>query len=218
MPIKRKRKLIVNENEPKKSNGEDVDISSSGITRKIIKTIPGCALCTWCTTMFLDVFLYRSVIKNESLHHDLVLITGGIICLILAINQYRLELKTRRTMTGIIGNAFLIYLNALGYQVGTKEIALRLYSNQAGVSTNDANNDTGKRTQPAQIAGINVLYPFTEQMSWLPDKELSDQVKALEDENFNLKIQISGYQEEMPPVYPDISVDTTKKADTTYKK
>lgn len=135
------------------------------ITAKTIKTISGSALCCWLITLFFDLVCFTPI-KNLQLHTLLVLLVSIAGCVGLAVNKvfsYKSPDKKALWLL-VIPNAMLIYIHALGFQVATKELAIR---------ANPSN--TEKAEQHA------ALFDFlTRQTSWIPSKELEIKTREFE--------------------------------------
>lgn len=172
-------------------------IPQEWITLKTLKTISGAALCCWMTTIFFDLICFMPI-HNPVLHSLLVLIISTISCLCLAIYKVTGSRgkKTKMLWMLVIPNAMLIYIHALGFQVATKELAMRAYE-----------NDTKKEKPPPAINKANIgsfLYFLTKQTSWIPNLELKSRTaefereitvlqadnKKLKDANLNLQEQL----------------------------
>jgi|GEM_PF-4297837 len=135
------------------------------ITAKTIKTISGSALCCWLITLFFDLVCFTPI-KNFQLHTLLVLLVSIIGCVGLAVNKvFSYKSADKKTLwLLVIPNAMLIYIHALGFQVATKELAIRANS-----------NDAEKVDQHA------ALFDFlARQTSWLPSKELEIKTREFE--------------------------------------
>ena len=106
-------------------------IPQEWITVKTLKTISGASLCCWLTTVFFDLVCFMPI-SNLKLHALLVLGVSTISCLGLAIYKVSSSRgkKTKVLWMLVIPNAMLIYIHALGFQVASKELALRASANE----------------------------------------------------------------------------------------
>ncbi|MFY0254803.1 hypothetical protein ACDQ55_12700 [Chitinophaga sp. 30R24] len=151
-------------------------IPQEWITAKTLKTISGAALCCWMTTLFFDLICFMPI-QSYQLHTTLVGIISTLSCLSLAIYKiFSSRSKKIKTLWMLVfPNAMLIYIHALGFQVATKELALRAYSNEERKET----------TNKAAI--VPFFYFLTQQTSWIPDLGLMNKLNIAENQIGNLR-------------------------------
>lgn len=108
------------------TNTDNPSFPHEWITAKTIRTISGAALCCWLITLFFDLICFTSI-NNQQLHTLLVFIVSATSALGFAINKVFSSRSTNRKALWllVIPNAMLIYIHALGFQVASKELAIR---------------------------------------------------------------------------------------------
>jgi hypothetical protein len=143
-------------------------IPQEWITVKTLKTISGASLCCWLTTVFFDLICFMPV-TDVKLHALLVLIVSAVSCLGLAIYKVSSSRgkRTKVLWMLVIPNAMLIYIHALGFQVATKELAIRASANEI-------------KKQEIQAGMSSFFNFFAKQTSWIPSLELTKKTKEVE--------------------------------------
>jgi 4-amino-4-deoxy-L-arabinose transferase-like glycosyltransferase len=108
------------------TNTDNPSFPHEWITAKTIRTISGAALCCWLITLFFDLICFTSI-NNQQLHTLLVFIVSALSSIGLAINKVFSTRSANRKALWllVIPNAMLIYIHALGFQVASKELAVR---------------------------------------------------------------------------------------------
>jgi hypothetical protein len=192
-------------------------IPQEWITVKTLKTISGASLCCWLTTVFFDLICFIPI-RDLKLHALLVLIVSTVSCLGLAIykvSSYRGR-KTKVLWMLVIPNAMLIYIHALGFQVASKELALRAYANEV-------KNEEAKLTKANMFSFLGF---FAKQTSWIPSLELTNIVKRFETEQLTLRknnkilrdsiINLNGSQMDTALLHDHSIIEPDKSSDSSF--
>lgn len=151
-------------------------IPQEWITTKTLKTVSGAALCCWLTTVFFDLVCFTPI-NSARIHSLLILIVTSLCCLGLAIYKVASGRgkKTKAIWMLIIPNAMLIYVHALGFQVASKELAMRAIASEVQKETN---------IQAGMLSFLGVL---AKQTSWIPNLELINQTNKFNEQLMTLK-------------------------------
>jgi hypothetical protein len=174
-------------------------IPQEWITVKTLKTISGASLCCWLTTVFFDLICFMPI-RNLQLHALLVLIVSTVSCLGLAIYKVSNSRgkKTRVLWMLVIPNAMLIYIHALGFQVASKELALRANA-----------NEIRKEELRPNKAGVTFFFSFlAKQTSWIPSLELTNKTIEFEKQQVILQKNKKLLMDSISKV-KSIHIDTT---------
>lgn len=196
-------------------------IPQEWLTIKTLKTVSGAALCCWLVTLFFDLLCFMPI-RDPVLHSNLVVIASTTSCISMAIYKTYSTQKTRTKLPWLLAlpNAMLIYIHALGFQVASKELALRAYANEI------------KKEQAAAVktAGLgSAFYFLTRQTAWIPGlgtdsnvTSLKAQVNSLNKVNQHLTDSIQQLREQLnvPATPQPVASNDQSLADSiaSYKK